>query len=73
MNEREKEDQEQLEYLREWQAKHSGRAKKQIWCEKEKIRCFCHGCRENKAETPNGKCSGCNHCGKATEEKCLML
>lgn len=27
MTEREKEDQEQLEYLREWQAKHSGRAK----------------------------------------------
>lgn len=47
--------------------------KKQIWCEKEKTRCFCHGCRENKVETPNGKCSGCNHCGKGTEEKCLML
>lgn len=29
MNEREKEDQEQLEYLREWKAKHSGRAKEE--------------------------------------------
>ena len=27
MTEREKEDQEQLEYLREWKKKHSGRAK----------------------------------------------
>lgn len=29
MNEREKEDQEQLEYLREWKAKRSGRAKEE--------------------------------------------
>ena len=29
MNEREKEDQEQLEYLREWKKKHSGRAKEE--------------------------------------------
>ena len=29
MTEREKEDQEQLEYLREWQAKRSGRAKEE--------------------------------------------
>ena len=29
MTEREKEDQEQLEYLREWQAKHLGRAKEE--------------------------------------------
>lgn len=29
MNEREKEDQEQLEYLREWKVKHSRRAKEE--------------------------------------------
>lgn len=29
MTEREKEDQEQLEYLREWKKKHSGRAKEE--------------------------------------------
>lgn len=29
MNEREKEDQEQFEYLREWKEKHSGRAKEE--------------------------------------------
>ena len=46
---------------------------KQIWCEKEEIRCLCHGCSENKAEIPNGKCSGCNHCGKIAEEKCLIF
>lgn len=45
----------------------------QIWCEKEKIRCLCHGCSENKAEISNGKCSGCNHCGKIAEEKCLIF
>ena len=30
MNEREKEDQEQLEYLREWKKKHSGEQKKKV-------------------------------------------
>ena len=44
-----------------------------IYCEKEKTKCLCHGCSENKTEMANGTCSGCQNCGKVTEEKCLML
>ena len=44
-----------------------------IYCEKEKTKCLCHGCSENKTEMPNGTCSGCQNCGKVTEEKCKMI
>ena len=48
-------------------------ARQLIWCDKEKIKCLCHGCMENKAEVFNGKCSGCKNCGKISEDKCFMI
>lgn len=44
-----------------------------IYCKKEKVKCMCHGCKENKTERTDGKCSGCLDCGKCSAEKCLMI
>lgn len=52
MNEREKEDQEQLEYLREWQAKHSGRAKNKYGVKKKKYDAFVMDAVKTKQKHP---------------------
>lgn len=47
--------------------------RKEVFCTKEKVKCLCAGCPENKTNHKDGRCEGCKDCGRKTDARCLVI